>query len=261
MRLLVGGDSFAQRPRSNDEFNSALENHWCDLLAAHYQFEVDFVGLGGGDICTTSLRTIQHLIKKPSAYTHCIFFITDWYRDSIATSCLTTDHSYPKISGNNLISFYNEIPMDPTLFGRLSISDKNKYRFIGPFVTDVNNEAHLPHILNYMKMKTDYSYIHNNLSNLSLLSTIANQHNIKLMFVEVFFSRDESLQNDNLFKTVVYNTPVFNYFDLMDTNVGDFYRQPENVQYKSVPSHHGAEQHKEIFNIFNKQYPNWFNRQ
>ena len=96
MKLLVGGDSFAEFPKQSynvdikkdyidfpssgkgEGFRQNLNyNHWCQIL----DHNAVSVGIGGADISITTFVTIQQLMTLE--FTHCIFFVTDFYRDVI----------------------------------------------------------------------------------------------------------------------------------------------------------------------------------
>ena len=245
MRLLVGGDSFAQRPTNISDNNI----HWCDLLASEFSTDADFVGIGGGDISTTTLRTVSALLS--GQYTHCVFFITDWFRDVVH---LTPSDPYKKVIQYNPNKFYNDIYLPQSLFGRKVFTEDSKYRFTGYFnLMEPDLEPNPNELNNYLYLKADYTYMHDRLSNLSMLSTVAKKCNVKLMYVEVF---NTLLSNTNV-DTFVQDFVCFNYLKQWNTDYYKFFDHKDNTKYRSAPSHHSPQQHKDILQLFLAERPNW----
>ena len=255
MKLLVGGDSFAQSPifvQTPIPHTTEPNIHWCELLAASESMQVDFTGLGGGDISTCTLRTVQSLLNGD--YSHCIFFVTDWYRDVV--------HSKPadprkKFVYGSPMQFYSDTDLPDYYFNRTVFTDKARYRLTGIF--SLTEEAeHQTQLMHYLQLKADYTYTHDRLSNLSLLAHIAQQKNVKLMFVEIFTTNMiDNLADFGQFIPTLQSDTVFNYFSLMETSHGDFYAQEENSYWRGVPSHHSPSQHRDILEIFLSKYPSW----
>lgn len=245
MKLLVAGDSFAQEPRIEDIEDNV---HWCKLLASSYNADVNFVGLGGGDISTTTLKAISSLMND--TYTHCIFFVTDWYRDVVHLEMRDPAKKFNP-STSNLEKFYQDIKLDYTLFGRIDFQPQNKYRFTGYFNVIEPSGPNIDELSHYLHLKADYTYIHDRLSNLSLLSTVAKQMNVKLMFVDIF---------DNLSSVgspFISEMRLFNYFKMMNTSHYKFYQLEENARLRGMQSHHNTAQHADIVKLFNYTYPQW----
>jgi hypothetical protein len=245
MKLLVAGDSFAQEPRIEDIEDNV---HWCRLLASANNADVNFVGLGGGDISTTTLRAISSLMND--TYTHCIFFVTDWYRDVVHIEMRDPIKRFKQYTGN-LDKFYRDIKLDYTLFGRINFRPQNKYRFTGYFNVIEPSGPSVTELSHYLQLKADYTYIHDRLSNLSLLSAVAKQLNVNLLFVDTF----NNLSSLNF--PFIPEMITFDYFKMMNTSHYKFYQQAENLHLRSMQSHHGIEQHENILKLFNTAYPHW----
>lgn len=245
MKLLVAGDSFAQEPRTEDIEDNV---HWCRLLASANNADVNFVGLGGGDISTTTLRAVSSLMND--AYTHCIFFVTDWYRDVVHLEMRDPIKKFNPTT-SNLDKFYQDIKLDHTLFGRVDFQPQNKYRFTGYFNVLEPSGPNITELSNYLQLKADYTYVHDRLSNLSLLATVARQLNVELLFVEIF----DNLSSHNF--PFIPEMTYFNYFKMMNTSHYKFYQMNENIHLRGMQSHHNTEQHENILKLFNSDYPNW----
>jgi hypothetical protein len=248
MRLLVGGDSFAQRPKDEDN------THWCELLALEHSVPVDFVAVGGADISTTTLKTIQAILSEQ--YTHCVFFITDWFRDVVHAQLKDIHSKFDYITPTN---FYSSLNLPSYCFTRNVFTEHTKYRFTGYFnlIENSSDQLNYKELLNYMQLKADFTYTHDHLSNLSMLANVAKEKNVKLMLVEVFSNTIANNVDD--FATFIPNlrSSVFNYFNSMGTSQKQFYQHKDNEPYKQIPSHHGAGQHKHILALFRYEKPNW----
>lgn len=255
MKLLVGGDSFAQNPifTQTPVLHSTETNiHWCELLAASNSMQVDFTGLGGGDISTCTLRTIQSLLN--GEYSHCIFFVTDWYRDVVHN---TPTDPYKKFEYSSPIKFYSDTDLPTSYFIRTNFSDKARYRLTG-FFNLIGEPEYPAQLTHYLHLKADYTYTHDRLSNLSMLAHVAKQKNVKLIFVEIFTANmNDNLADFSQFIPTLQAETVFNYFSLMGTSHGEFYSREENFHWRLCPSHHSPSQHRDILKIFLSKYSTW----
>ena len=103
--LLVGGDSFAQFPKTEWVLERKQNRpcpewdgknfHWCELLAEQLNIASESVGIQGGDSATTSYETIRQLHLNENI-THCIFFITMPWRVAIREKPSTHERAYKK---------------------------------------------------------------------------------------------------------------------------------------------------------------------
>jgi len=271
MKLLFGGDSFAQFPshwylntRQDDEIiveypsspkgeGFTIEydyKHWGELLAEYYDGTAVSVGLGAGDISSCTLICIQELLKNK--YTHCIFSVTQYIRDIVQI-----DDQDPQLnlikSSEDVIDFYNQ-SLGEHIDSHVSriYEPLSKHRFIANnwwVDTDEIKGKHKNSISHYLHHVADFKYIHDRVSNLALLKTVCEQLNIKLLFSLPFDNWQSHISTSKFLQ--------IDTFDYMDKVVSKEYKDSE--QFKWILSHHTDQQHKEIFNLFLEQYSDWHN--
>lgn len=90
LHLLVGGDSFAEFPRSTTDPRTLGEGlhddpirtwdghtlHWCEQWAHSRGAHAHSVGWGGADN-TAAVNMVTREIMASTPYTHCVYFLTD----------------------------------------------------------------------------------------------------------------------------------------------------------------------------------------
>ena len=242
MKLLVGGDSFAQFP--NGEWYKSKPNldstvlHWAQIL----QKDAISVGIGAGDLYTTSFVTTQNILQDDNI-THCIFFITSTSRDIIQTkgNCLSklADNLYKPFSKKHYFTDYIDAHLSKN---KNQIS--NYILFDGDF-TKSND------LILYFNIHADFKHIHTKLSVLSLLKTLCDRKNIKLIFVTPFDVLE--VQRDITYFTGV---PVFNLLEIFSN-----LQELMNSEYaKNTISHFSSDMHLKTANHFHKIYPNWLDK-
>lgn len=271
--LLVGGDSFAQFPREwykcidedtvlnpVPEFSqSLLFKHWCQILADQGNMESKSVGIGAGDISTTTAVTMQELEKHP--VTHCIFFITTFPRSVIQRH---PNRNFAKYDAGEVLynANYNNFYTDRDLFVNdltRRHEDTPGQRLLGENWWLDTPEIQGPYreqISNHLDCKEPISTLHDKWSNLTALAYSCEKKNIKLYYVTPFsdsISAKSFLFENNL-----------NHFDYMPDLYGDWVNFKKNIvghtNFKWLRTHHTEEQHIEIADHFNKCFPNWLDK-
>ena len=280
MKLLVGGDSFAVFPdhhfkyretRKYIDFPSSPKGegfrqelnfkHWCQQLAETYDGTAVSIGIGSGDISSTTFVTIQELMAN--TYSHCIFFVTSFYRDiieignkeSINTPVFADDTSFDKIYGN--MDMLNETVNRHHEFENEVISKYNKtYKLLGPhiwFDTDEMIGKHKSSIMQYMSRHADFKYIHDRLSNLYFLQKYCDDKDINLIFCLPFFDLPSSVSVAKMMESSLFF--VYHQNKVMAGR--------ENLPpdfYKWAITHHTKEEHTIIAHLFQKEYKEWLNK-
>jgi len=246
MKLLVGGDSFAQFP-NGEWYKSFAESHitdkhWCQLIDKN----AVSIGYGAGDIYTTSFVTIQRILQDTS-FTHCIFFITSVDRDIIQTNSRRHTDIAVRTTHNNFIDNYENNFADSGV--AKTDTEYSNYKFVN-FENIFKNEEN-DIVKGYFHTSAEFKNLHTKLSCLSLIKTFCDRNNIKLLFVAPF--EDANIQEQYNFFT---NTPVFD-FRHADINWFEFLESKECNNYTS---HLTNDMHLTVANHFHKIYPNWLDK-
>lgn len=272
--LLVGGDSFAQFPRFHwyktspgpDQITTVsypasrrgpgftvdyTYPHWCEILDNN----AISVGVGGGDIYTTSFVTTQSILSNPKI-THCIFFITSFDRDVIQTS----KRSFEKLE----LDILDTPPMKEVytsesryvVDGHVSRNADvaSNLRLIGHHWFCQPEEMRGPDadkILNYLSYTPAFKQIHTKLACLSHLKTICDNNNVKILFTtpmdgETLYKQLEKMLNITCFD---FHPAIDNYDEYMET-----------TQYKWLTSHLTKEQHVKVADHFKSKFSNWLDK-
>ena len=250
MRLLVGGDSFAVFPdhcfnykedreyidhpssQKGDGFRQDLNfKHWCQILEP----SATSVGINSGDISTTTFVTLQELIDNN--YSHCVFFVTNFFRDNIETGKMQPIDSADFAQNTNFDRLYKD---------KNFISNK-EHKFLRNSIWYETDEIIGPHksgIMQYLKYHADFKYIHDRLSNLMFLKKYCDDNNIKICFVLPFYPQEFSKGVEDYIsgKHFIYQID----------------RQTEF--FKWAVTHHSEDEHKEIAHRFKNEYPDWLNK-
>jgi hypothetical protein len=242
MKLLVGGDSFAQFPNGQWYQSSAeshiTDKHWCQLIDKN----TVSVGYGAGDLYTTSFVTTQKILQDDDI-THCIFFITNASRDIIQTK----GNDAIKLADNLHETFSIEYYLTDYIDSHIS---KNKdslsnYMFFdGDFLKS-------KYFIPYFTAHADFKHIHTKLSVLSLLKTLCDRKDVKLIFVAPFDVLE--VQNNITYFTGV---SVFNLLEIFP-NLQEWISSEEAL---NTISHFSSDMHFKTANHFHKIYPNWLDK-
>jgi hypothetical protein len=250
MKLLVGGDSFAVFPdhcfnykedREYVDYPSSPKGegfrqylnfqHWCQKLDS----KATSVGINSGDISTTTFITLQELIDNN--YTHCIFFVTNFYRDNLQIEKQHTIDSADFAQNTNFDSVYKDKNFMPN----------REHKFIRNSIWYETDEIIGPHkagIMQYLRYNADFKYIHDRLSNLMFLKKYCDDNNINICFVLPFYPQEFA-------KGVIQYIPAkhFTYEINRDTEF-----------FKWAVTHHTEQEHKDIAHLFQTEYKEWLNK-
>ena len=272
--LLVGGDSFAQFPRFHWYKSSPTADqittvsypassrgpeftvdytypHWCEILDNN----AISVGVGGGDIYTTSFVTIQALLGNPKI-THCIFFITGFDRDVIQTSKRSTDKlKLDMIDTQPLQEVYtsqSRYVVDG--YASRNHNTLSDFRFVGYNWFSESEEmqgSNADEILNYLSYTPAFKQIHTKLACLSHLKTICDNNNVKILFITPMDGEIVNKQLEPLLNIICFDfhSAIDNYEEWILTN-----------EHQWLTSHLSKEQHVKVADHFNSQFPNWYNK-
>lgn len=255
MNLLFGGDSFAQFPshwyqNRNDsklaEYPSSTKGngltidysfkHWGEIIS---NGNATSVGIGGADISATSAVTVQQLLT--GKYTHCVFSVTDWYRDTVSVGPRNPADMF-ELSSKYVSEFYCN---EQIICRHMPESQDCRHRTIGNWwwsATDEIKGDNRHNIDTYLSIVADYKYIHDRLSNLALIVTVCKQKNIPLVLSLPF-------GNTN------------NIGEVLDCNLFDYTKNVpidrSSEFFKWAISHHSEEDHNKIAEQFLTQFPEW----
>lgn len=267
MKLLVGGDSFAEFP---DHFYDYVETkdyldfpdsekgkgfrqdlnfkHWCQILDQ----DAVSVGITGADISVTSFVTIQELMTQK--FTHCIFFVTDFYRDTIEINKKQPIDSTEFAQNTDFDSVYKNRKFIKNI--RWSSwedeeADKTSEKVYKRLRSSIWHETdefigkHKPGIMQYLRYHADFKYIHDRLSNLMFLKKYCDDNNIGICFVLPFWPRP------NARGVIEYIPGEHFYYD---------FKNEHSEFYKWARTHHSEEEHIELANRFKNQHNDWLNK-
>lgn len=268
MKLLVGGDSFAQFPNGEWYLTKPHgpltveypESNKGGPITVTYDYKhtgqlldenAVSVGMGGGDLSATTFVTLQEL-EKQQDFTHVLFYITNFNRDIIDVSQRNDLKVLDAISGSD-----HTMPSDfyKTEVLGSSISrehdDESNYRFLGHWWYASNEEIQapmIPEIKIYNRMKSEFTYFHNGLSNLALLKTYCDDRNINLLCIAPMhhvpnMKEIESFLNIDI---IVPSGLMENYWDYLKSPL-----------FKWSRSHYSSKQHKTLADHIIQNYPEW----
>lgn len=272
MNLLVAGDSFSQFPNQwygserpigevveypsstrGDGFTITYDfDHWAQLYAKEHNCNATSVGLGAGDISSTTSIALRYLLSNN--FTHCIFFITHFGREYVQVrenspldNCLNADSIDVEnfYVGNGNTQFYESMK-----YVHRHPTDKSVHQLIGPnwyHDTDEMKGKYKDRVDTYLDLVSFNAYVHNRLSNLSLLATVCKKHNIKLIFACPF----DGMGSLPWIKDYIHNE-MFVYSDVVPQDILN------REVYKWCTSHYTGSQHNLIYSKFRRFYPDWW---
>jgi len=267
MKLLVAGDSFAQFPNGEwylskphgPETVEYPDSNKGGPITITYNYKhtgqifddnAVSVGIGGGDLSSTSVVAIQEL-QKQQDFTHLLFYITNFNRDIIDISQrndLKVVDAISNADAKMISSFYSEPKLDPNASRSGVDSD---FRFLGHWWYASNEDIQQPlisEIKTYNRLKADFTYLHNGLSNIALLKNYCNKHNIKLLCIAPM----HHVPNTEELREFL-DIDVFAFAGFME-NYWDYLRTP---QFKWSRSHLDAKGHKNVAYYIMQNYSHW----
>lgn len=264
MKLLVGGDSFAQFPShwykctqtdSTQIYPSSTRGegftvvydypHWAEIVTAKYNGTSKSVGIGAGDISTTVAVTVQELLK--GEYTHCIFSVTHFSRDCVQIAGNSALDKHFRADAITMSEFYNNEIVDEHI-GRTYHG--SNYLLTGAHWFHSTDEIKGPakdKIDLYFDCHSDFKYIQDRIANLAYLQLICDQRNIKLVFSCPFYGANFAESGADVFEA-----DIFTFNDVVDQD-----QACTTEFYKWAISHYNKEQHTAIAKKFNTLYPAW----
>lgn len=242
MKLLVGGDSFAQFP-NGEWYKSSRDNrskdlHWAQIL----QKDAISVGQGAGDLYTTSFVTTQKILQDDDI-THCIFFVTNPARDIIQIK----GNDVIKLADNLHQAFSIEYYLTDYIDKHIS---KNK-ELLSNYMFFDGDFSKSKYFIPYFKIHADFKHLHTKLSVLSLLKTLCDRKNVKLIFVAPFDILE--VQNNITYFTGV---SVFNLLEIFP-NLQEWMNSKEAL---NTISHFSSDMHLKTANHFHNIFPNWLDK-
>ena len=271
MKLLVGGDSFAEFPKQSYNYVEKREfidwpssgkgsgfrqylnyKHWCQQLDNN----AVSVGIGGADISITTFVTIQQLMTNE--YSHCIFFVTEFYRDIIEINKKQSINSAHFAQNTDFDTLYKNteyiknIKWSSQADDLADATDEKVYKKIRSSIwydTDEIIGKHKPGVMQYLRYHADFKYIHDRLSNLMFLKKCCDDHNINLCLVLPFWPLPSA-------------QGVIDYIPGDSTTVHFHYKFKDESSefFKWARSHHSEEEHKDIAHRFRREYKYWLNK-
>ena len=241
MKLLVGGDSFAEfliafmtmETKDYQTFLLKKEKvlgkipikHWCQILDQ----DAVSVGITGADISVTSFVTIQELMTQK--FTHCIFFVTDFYRDTIEINKKQPIDSTEFAQNTDFDSVYKNRKFIKNI--RWSSwedeeADKTSEKVYKKLRSSIWHETdefigkHKPGIMQYLRYHADFKYIHDRLSNLMFLKKYCDDNNIGICFVLPFWPRPNA-------RGVIEYIPGEHFYYDFKMNTANFLNGQEHI--------------------------------
>ena len=266
MKLLVGGDSFAQFPSGyyhnpsppiTAEYPSSGRGegfsvtydylHWTELIAEQNNGTAKSIGLGAGAMSSTVAITVQELINN--SYSHCVFSVTQFARDCVQLAEHSPLDATLAADSMPLDHFYDREIIDKDA-GRDPDSGSS-VMFTGAWwyhsTEDVRgSQQHT--IDSYFRHKPAFTYIHNNIANLAYLQMICDQQNISLVLSCPFYDTNVPTS----IHKILPNIKLFTFDDVVDQSNWSM-----TEQYKWLRSHYNKQQHIAIAEKFNNIYPDW----
>tara|TARA_B110000503_G_C7136101_1_gene408863 strand:- start:85 stop:831 length:747 start_codon:yes stop_codon:yes gene_type:complete len=242
--LLVGGDSFAQFPKTDwvleTKSSKACTNwdgnilHWCELLAQEKNIDSISVGIAGGDSSITSYETIRQLYNNTSI-THCIFFITSPFRTAIRDKSSKSESELKR----RFAHYDDRWMLAPAEYYSTVLTDN--IFLPGSHYASIDRECGQEIEHNQLWHRIDripeHEFIQKQLNSLATISTMAKTRGISIVFCSGF--------PPGIPQHWVTEELRDQYFDSTGA-CGVTMSQPE------LRSHHNAAEHKFIFEIFKK---------
>lgn len=255
-KLLVGGDSFGEFPRyeylymeANDEFRYRTQGsdpsinytystdypHWCELLATRMGTTAESYALPGRDISSTTFSVTKQLLTKE--YSHMVFFVTSFLRESIQLpegALIDKLEKLNELSDTSLADYFN---------CRQLHSDDS-------YLIDMNNTDGHHFEQTYKHLTTHFGVVHDRLSNLIALYSLAKSLGVKPMFVIQWPNKGfiELLED-------VIGDPCYFKTGLPDECNSDNFKY-----YNAIRSHLYEKDHENILNEFLQQNPTFVDK-
>tara|TARA_B110000046_G_C12901175_1_gene358674 strand:+ start:253 stop:987 length:735 start_codon:yes stop_codon:yes gene_type:complete len=243
--LLVGGDSFAQFPKTEwvmeEKQNrpcsewDGKNHHWCELLAKQLNIASESVGIQGGDSATTSYETIRQLHLNENI-THCIFFITMPWRVAIREKPSTHERAYKK----RMMHYDDRSQLNVNQYYQTPLLDIVKVE--GSHYSTIDRDCGIPidkeHLWLRMDRIPEHEFIQKQLNSITTISAMAKKRGIKMLFSSGFrVELVESWVQEELEETFFHANALMS--------------QPE------LRSHFNADEHKSILEKFRFEVDNY----
>jgi len=274
MKILLGGDSFAELenysnhytssnynisdPKGKDNYDASV-THWVEMLAQDVDAEVVTHGVPGAGVSSSGFVALQQLITgNYDAFVFCVSHhcrtisnkhvrgnFDRWKQAALAD--LEFDSGIEVYQNNRMYS--RKFP-DTHLDGEQGIFHLNaeeylavsrgeaQYRDFGRNTSAEPNEQH------YLDNKVGYSYIHDAVTTVVTLDAYCKAHNIPVVFASAF--------PNSVSETILDMGIPYKHFPFYEAEVvGGF-----SVRHE-YPSHYSTEEHKQIYAVFKHFYPEY----
>jgi hypothetical protein len=266
MKLLVGGDSFAQFPSGYylnstppiiEEYPASAKGpgfsatydylHWSQVIAEQNNGTAKSIGLGGGDINSTVAITVQELLRE--SYSHCVFSVTQLARDCVQLAEHSPIDACIEADSMPFDSFYNREIIDAAASRNSKSGSSIMFTGLWWHHSEDDIKGSQRHTIDsYFRHKPAFTYIHNGIANLAYLQMLCDQQNVSLVFSCPFYNKNVP----TTISKILPNLKLFTFDDVVDQ---DNWATTEH--YKWLRSHYTEDQHLAIAEKFNNIYPNW----
>ena len=274
MKILLGGDSFAELEKYSNHYTSSNYNisdpkgkdnydvsvtHWVEMLAQEVGGEVVTHGIPGAGVSSSGFVALQQLIT--GNYDAFVFCISHHCR-TISNKYVRGKFDRWKAGTLDDIEFHRGIDVyknnrmysrkfpDTHLAGEQGIFHLNAeeylavhrgealYRDFGRNTSAEPNEQH------YLDNKVGYSYIHDAVTTVVTLDAYCKAHNIPVVFASAF--------PNSVSETILAMGIPYKHFPFYEAEgPGGFTVRHE------YPSHYSTQEHKQIYAAFKYFYPEY----
>lgn len=233
-RLLVGGDSFAQFDPGDRQY--APYTHWCKRVADHVGMESINIAHAGHDLSTTVYSVVRELICGTAEYSHLIFFVTSFFRNTERQVPIHVDKINDVMyditeewQNKSLREVYRDNPLILSDLKPLSIHH----------CTDEEREKY--------GSKLNQFYYNDKLALLMYLKLLCDKRNMKIMLVDMF---------RNPLLTDSFITSIFDTYDISPVEEEHKFNRFEPGM-GHYPSHFVDKNHNHIYDHFMKEKYEW----
>lgn len=264
MKLLLAGDSFAELSGYRNHYttsgysdqdtgqpNATLDiKHWVELLGEELGYDVVTHGIPGSGVSASSFVALQQLLTGD--YDAMVFVVShhgrtlmhkhvnnDWDKWKDVAHKDIVFHKGIDVYRNNKV-FSKTFPVHHIEPSEAGIAQTN----IENVLDGVDSEDWEIAEVNYLQQKVGFSYIHDAVTSIVTLNAYCSAHNIPVVFASAF--------PNGVSETVEALNIDYKHFPFHQAE--EMYNFIAREQY---PSHYNTAEHKQIYNLFTKYYPEY----
>lgn len=274
MKILLGGDSFAELEKYSNHYTSSNYNisdpkgkdnydvsvtHWVEMLAQEVGGEVVTHGIPGAGVSSSGFVALQQLIT--GNYDAFVFCISHHCR-TISNKYVCGNFDRWKAGTLDDIEFHRGIDVyknnrmysrkfpDTHLAGEQGIFHLNAEEYLAVHRGEAlyqdfgRNTSAEPDEQHYLDNKVGYSYIHDAVTTVVTLDAYCKAHNIPVVFASAF--------PNSVSETITDMGIPYKHFPFYKAEgPGGF-----SVRHE-YPSHYSTQEHKQIYAAFKHFYPEY----